>query len=138
MKKHYLKDVQSVLALKDTDTKIYEEQYGEDGLGYFQFVGGVLCWFRDKHWSFCETLHSEYKYYILEEEPMQEATEADVGTLCKLWDSDEKEDYRISVLKKIVAYPLPYIIDDNSCWKHCRRLSPAEVAEITGYKVEEK
>lgn len=41
MKKRYLETVEDVLALKDTDTKIY----AESSAGHYKFVKGVLCRF---------------------------------------------------------------------------------------------
>ena len=88
MKKKYLKTVEDVVALKDTNTKIYAENVH----GYYQFVNGVWCGFDDEcssSWALCPLTCEEEELYILEEEPMQEATEEDVencvgcGTLMK-------------------------------------------------------
>lgn len=138
MKKKYLKTVEDVLALKDTDTKIYAENI----IGYYQFVNGIWCAFDDDgSWTICPTTCDEEDLYILEEEseePMQEATEEDVGKLCLFWDNEERDGER-SILKVIHSKELyPYLTEDCNSYVHCRRLSPAEVAEITGYRVEEK
>lgn len=136
MKKRYLKTVESVLALKDTNTKIYEEP----SAGYYKFVKGVLCRFNAYNGVtyFNCALDMEEDVYILEEEPKQEATEADINKLCKFWDCDEN-DFRLSILRSIKIESktdYPFVDDFDTEWLHCRRLSPSEVAELTGYKVE--
>lgn len=72
-------------------------------------------------------------------ELIKEADENDVGMLCKFWD-DNPEDYGVGILSEVDE-------DDNRCYcmessygdwyKHCRRLTPDEVSEFTGYRVEE-
>ena len=138
MKKRYLKTAESVLALKDTDTKIYEER----SKWYYKFVKGVLCRFNAYNgvtYFNCK-LDMEEDIYILEEEPMQEATEDDIDKLCKFWDNDEN-NFRISILRSIkieskTDYPFSDDFDDE--WLHCRRLTPSEISELTGYFVEER
>lgn len=65
-------------------------------------------------------------------EPVKEATEEDIGKLCWFWDKEC--DKRMGILDHIEDR-LYYVGD--WFYDHCRRLTPAEVAEITGYKVEE-
>ena len=74
----YLKTVEDVLALKDTDTKIYAEKAEEC---YYQFVDGILCKFDnyDSLIYFNTELDFEGTNYVLEEAPEQEATADDVG-----------------------------------------------------------
>lgn len=66
-----------------------------------------------------------------------DADKNDIGMLCKFWN-DNIEDYVVGTIceiEKRVDYP--YCIGCCDCWyKHCCRLTPSEVAEITGYKVE--
>ena len=136
MKKKYLKTVEDILALKNSDTKIYVER----GEGYYQFVDGILCKFDnyDSLIYFNIELDFEGTNYILEEEPIQEATEEDIGKLCWFWDNEEGDGER-SILKVIhTKEQCQYLIEDCNSYVHCRRLSPSEVAEITGYKVKEK
>lgn len=78
----------------------------------------------------------------------KEATEKDVGCLCEFWCDVIYSGRIIGILKRIDSkefieknnlevdgsYVETY---HNTHWQHCRRLTPAEVAEITGYKVEE-
>lgn len=132
MKKKYLKTVEDVLALKDTDTKIYIE--GIDS--YYKFVKGVLCYFINDGRMFVNEAISLLgeRPYILEEEPMQEATEEDELALCVFWRGDSHKYY--GVLDYIQGSG-DFKMIGGSSFPHCRRLSPAEVAEITGYKVEE-
>lgn len=75
-----------------------------------------------------------------EKENVKESDENDLGALCKFW-SDDPRHYVVGILFEIFEYDDYYqYAMDCSCmceYKHCRRLTPAEVAEITGYKVEE-
>ncbi len=135
MKKRYLEKVEDVLALKDTDTKIYKEH----ATWYYKFVKGVLCRFSTYNGVtyFNCTLNVEKDIYILEEEPMQEATEKDINKLCKFWDCDEN-DFRLSILRNIESKTdYPFSDDFDAEWLHCRRLTPSEISELTGYFVEE-
>lgn len=136
MKKKYLKTPEDVMALKDTDTKIYiDVQKG----CYFKFIDGLLCWFDEEDentWMLNTRITEGNKAYILEEDPMQEATEEDVGKLCTFWNDDEN-DKKVDILKEIdKRFHQKFV--GNICYFHCRRLTPSEVAELTGYKVEEK
>ena len=137
MKKRYLKTVEDVLALKDTKTKIYFDFDGADDL-FLQFIDGVLC----------ENVKGEFKYinhilclddkpYILVEEQEQEATEEDLNKMCKFWDT-EADEPRYSILEKIFNdSDFPFMDSCCDTWEHCRKLTPSEVAEITGYGVTE-
>lgn len=135
MKKHYLKTAESVLALKDTDTKIYEEH----STWYYKFIKGVLCRFNAYNGItyFNSCLDMEEDMYTLEEEPEQEATEKDIGTLCRFCSRDYK-DSELGILEK-VSYDgdeVKYMSKDRYWYYHCHKLTPSEVAELTGYKVE--
>ena len=137
MKKRYLKTVEDVIALKDTDTKILIDDCDE----YYKFVGGIFCRFR-KTGDFlinASILIDGESYYILEEEPIQEAIEEDINKLCWFWGSNNK-NMELGILESVNCDEdeIEYASSDGFCYHHCRRLSPAEVAEITGYKVEEK
>lgn len=132
MKKKYLKTVEDVLALKDTDTKIYRED--SEG-GYCQFIEGTLCGFHNDFWCIGATIDDASNCYILEEEPMQEATEEDVGKLCKFYDT-EADEPRYSVLEKVLKKDSDFPFMDSCCdtWEHCCRLTPSKVAGIMGIK----
>lgn len=70
-----------------------------------------------------------------EREPVKEADENDIGKLCWFWDDENRV---VGILSHIGKDSFPYKDGERFFgWKHCRRLTPAEVAEITGYKVEE-
>lgn len=138
--KKYLTTVEEILALKDTGTKIYSE----DHKGYHQFVQGTLCYFDDDG---SIMISSEFgigegfaRKYILVEEPVKDADENDIGKLCKFW-SDDPSQYMVGILYEVdeEGGDCRYCMDCSyGCWcAHCHPLSPAEVAEITGYKVEE-
>lgn len=136
MKKRYLKTVEEVIALKDTDTKIYKEH----ATWYYKFVKGVLCRFSTYNGItyFNCTLNIEKDIYILEEEPEQEATEKDIGMLCRFWGRDYK-DAELGILEEVSydGYEVKYMSKDGYWYYHCHKLTPSEVAELTGYKVEE-
>jgi hypothetical protein len=131
MKKKYLTTIEDLLALKNTDTKIYCKDITA---WYCQFIGGVLCVIcTDKTATFNASITVNGNYYILEEEPVKEADENDIGKLCWVWDDECKK--RMGILDHIED-GLYYV--RNWFYSHCRRLTPSEVAEITGYKVEEE
>lgn len=53
--------------------------------------------------------------------------------------SDAEDKNKIDILcEKQPIRPYPYICKSGACWKYFKPLTPAEVAEITGYKVEEE
>lgn len=151
MKKKYLNGIEEILAYKDTNIKIYRElpDYKEkEAVNYYTFINGILCWFEEEQnaWTIGASIFNSDKFYVWEEgeEPMQEATEEDVGKLCRFFN--EAKD-GVDIRKPFVAilwridndFKYPFVDDaTGSHWEHCRRLSPAEVAEITGYKVEEE
>ena len=131
--KKYLTTPEEILALKDTDTKIYCE---DTAAWYCQFIGGILCHiFTDKTVIINATMDLAKNYYILVEESVEEANENDIGKLCYFWDF-HKDDKQVGVLVKLDQDACPYHNGYTYC-SHCRRLTPTEVAEITGYKVEE-
>lgn len=73
-------------------------------------------------------------------ESVKEADKNDIGALCKFWDDDPSR-YIVGTLCGVdeSGYIHPYCVKSfyGDRYKHCRRLSPSEVVEITGYKVEE-
>jgi len=125
MKKKYLKTVEDVLALKDTDTKIYAENV----TGYYQFVNGIWCAFDDDgSWTICPTTCDEEDLYTIEEEPMQEATEKDVGKLCWFWDGDE--NYRMASVLKSIDMDTEFYAYNIGYYRHCRPLTKEEIKEF--------
>ena len=128
--KHYIKTVEDIKYCEEKGLKIYPRMEGF----YFEFRSGVWNEYdeNDSLVSYQTTLFvSDNLYY--EEEPIQEAIEEDVGKLCWFWDDECNK--RMGILDHIED-GLYYV--RNWFYGHCRRLSPAEVAEMTGYKVEEK
>ena len=137
MKKKYLTTIEDLLALKDTDTKIYCENITSS---YCQFVGGVLCIvFADKTATFNASITVDENYYILEEEPVKDANENDIGKLCWFWD-DDFADKMYGILEDFgedtQTKKISYYCKEARWYDHCHRLTTKEVAEITGYKVE--
>ena len=59
--------------------------------------------------------------------PIQEATEADIGKLCKFWD---KDGCYYGVLTNVGDYKYKYQMNNNSTWLHCRRLTKQEIEEL--------
>ena len=131
MKKKYLKTVEDLLALKDTDTKIYREP--DEEYYYHQFVDGTLCRFdSDGDVKFNIAITSIDKYYILEEEyeEQQEATVKDVGKLCWCWDDDDEASNKmISVLKSIDMHR-EFYANNIGYYIHCRPLTKEEIKEF--------
>lgn len=139
MKKRYLKTVEDLIALKDTDTKIYSED--EDADFYYKFVNGYFCRFDDCGSArFNDTIlltkdEDDERYYILEEETEQEVTADDIGKLCRFWD-DDMTFYRIGKLEGInkieknnkVCYL--YKTETSNAYQHCRRLTTSEITNL--------
>ena len=132
MIKKYLTTPEEILALRDTDTEIH---YGYDGDFIMRFVQGILCTFtkNGKLYGVNVDIHISQNPYILVEEPVKEATEKDIGKLCKFI---RKDGERISILVCFTNNKRPVAVGGD-IFDKCYRLTPAEVAEITGYKVEE-
>ena len=80
---------------------------------------------------------------------IKEADENDVGFLCEFWcDDNIYSGHIIGILERIDSKEFMeknnlevdgFYVEKyhNTHWQHCRRLTPDEVSEITGYKVEE-
>lgn len=66
-------------------------------------------------------------------ESAKELTEKDRGVLCKFMNPYQE---RIGILACFTNTKKPVAMG-GEIFDKCRRLTPAEVAEITGYKVEE-
>lgn len=62
-------------------------------------------------------------------------TTNDVGKLCWFWEGDCLK--HIGILEEILDNNTrPYWSLNDGCYSKCHRLTPSEVAEITGYEVE--
>lgn len=67
-----------------------------------------------------------------------EVKKSDIGCLGYFWDLFT-EDKVLDVLDGVDKDSVyKYVSKDGFGYKHYRRLTPSEVAEITGYKVEEE
>lgn len=134
MKKKYLKTIEDIEALRNTDTKVYE-----DGrTGYYKFVNGVLCFFNtDSFYNLynaaIEINTRECELYIeVEDEPSEDY----IGKLGWVADADNKLKVLCSVLKRYSPEdPFPYEVEAGSYWKFFTPLTPEEVEKYTGYKV---
>lgn len=62
--------------------------------------------------------------------PIQEATEADIGKLCKFWDSDYEEKI-IGILFTIHKLStVKYSMKGGHIFIHCRRMTKQEIEEL--------
>jgi hypothetical protein len=136
MKKKYLKTIEDIEAFRNTNTKIYSSLDESKPETFYRFVNGVLCFFWDENnYSYNAFLQSNEnaRPYIIVEEPVKELTGKDRGMLCKFMKSNQK---RIGILACFTNTKKPVAVG-GEIFDKCCRLTPAEVAEITGYKVEE-
>lgn len=62
--------------------------------------------------------------------PIQEASETDIGKLCKFWDNDEDDEEWIAcgILTNIINGK--YDRDRSALYDHCRRLTKQEIKEL--------
>ena len=133
MRKKYLKTIEDVEALRNTDTKIYERHYTNS---YWKFVNGVLCkFYTDTNgvtYNISFTIDNNSNFYIeVEDEPSEDW----LGKLVVFSNGyGFKED--IGVLKKSTCEDYPYLCAGSfNEYKHFRPLTPEEVKKYTGYKV---
>lgn len=64
--------------------------------------------------------------------PIQEATEQDIGKLCKFWN-ENIEEYRIAIFTNILDkfnYKYNFCDNTDTYWMHCRRLTEQEIEEL--------
>ena len=61
--------------------------------------------------------------------PIQEASEQDIGKLCKFWDSNP-DCYSFGIMTKILYSENAYYKDGWTLHKHCRRLTKQEIEEL--------
>lgn len=129
----YLKTIEDLEALRNTDTKIYREIYGV----YYKFINGVLCSFTMNGELYMYNAGLSWvvqEYYVeVEDEP----SEDDIGKLGWFYDYDIPDDGFIDVLNGIVDGDSDkYFPKYDSCgYQHFRPLTPEEVEKYTGYKV---
>lgn len=133
MKKRYLKNIDDIEALRNTDTKIYRD----NGRGYFKFVNGVLCSFtKNNELSMYNDglpcLSQDY-YIEVEDEP----SEDDIGKLGWFLDEYREKEKFIDVLASIdkdATFKYKGKADGRY-YQFFRPLTPEEVEKYTGYKV---
>lgn len=136
--KKYLKTIEDVEALRNTDTKIlYEIENGgvPDPREYYKFVNGVLCCFSNDTLVSYNTMLvcKRIKYYI---EVEDETSKDDIGKLGFFWDDDDDKPL-IDILWRYTEDD-EYRFEGESCsvYEHFRPLTPEEVEKYTGYKVD--
>lgn len=132
--KKYIKTIKELLALKSTDTPIFNEASDK----YLKFIDGVLCSY-DKEGGLCGfniAVGFNTRPFIEVEESIQEATEKDIGKLCKFWNGKgigSESDCYIGILKQFFpGQGRPYNMKNNAIliYDHCRRLTEEEIKEI--------
>lgn len=60
--------------------------------------------------------------------PIKEATDTDIGKLCKFWDNDG--EYTYGILKKIELNNAGFPYKCSDYWQHVRRVTKKEIEEI--------
>lgn len=135
MRKKYLKNIEDVEALRNTDTKIYKD----GSTGYNKFVNGVLCFFNtDSAYIFYNvTMDFNQKGSNLYIEVEDEPSEEDIGKLGWFWDDDDDIGTGLCLMDRLdeIDEGRFYAVDVGGYYKHFRPLTPEEVEEYTGYKV---
>ena len=133
--KKYLKTIEDIEALKDTDTVIH---YGGDEKYLLRFVNGVLCSFYKENTDHLKQYHFNldidlHQPYIEVEDEL--ACEDDIGKLGWFWDNDA-DIKDIDFLKEVSRiHDIPYRTYSLKYYRHFRPLTPEEVEKYTGYKV---
>ena len=136
MHKKYLKTIEDIEALRNTDTKIRFE-YDNHGVAWkeqhYQFVNGVLCGFWDgKLTNYNVMLSLDHGNYYIEVE--DEPSEDYIGKLGWFWDDNETNRFIdvVSCCDSVCGYAASVF---GGWFKHFRPLTPEEVEKYTGYKV---
>lgn len=128
--KKYLKTIEDIEALRNTDTKIYNEDCETKEI-YYQFVNGVLCEFvGDGDFVYNTYLTSTRLYIEVEDEPSEEW----IGKLGFFWDVKEDKEHLGKLMGIYTERTLPFEAE-YAFYEHFRPLTPEEVEKYTGYKV---
>lgn len=134
MKKKYLKTIEDIESLRNTDTKI---RYEDWDISYFRFVNSVLCEYRledDKLLRYNVALRCDGRQYIeVEDEPSEDL----IGKLGWFWDDDEDVKC-VDVLNDISTGNGRFEGQTDGWYDHFRPLTPEEIEKYTGYKVVEE
>lgn len=135
MKKHYLKTIEDIKYCEENNLVIRD---AKDKICSYAFEGNCWVYYLEGQPAlYNASIRLSSKLYY-EEESIQEATKEDIGTLCRFWGRDYK-DAELGILKE-VSYDddeVRYLSKEDYWYYHCHSLTPSEVAELTGYKVEE-
>lgn len=129
----YLKNIEDIEALRNTDTKIYPKNIS--GV-YYKFVNGVLCSFdkNDKLSMYNSGISCFVQEYYIEVE--DEPSEDYIGKLGWVSDDDPRDKIRCGILAGKDSHETrPYICAVHARWKYFTPLTREEVEEYTGYKV---
>lgn len=131
--KKYLKTIEDIESLRNTDTKIYRD----NGRGYFKFVNGVPCLFCDTSDVFYNVTidfnEVESKLYIEVPDKLDNSLVGKIG-----WVSDESKDKKTRcgvLVEYLEGDPHPYKIQGGLSWKYFTPITPEEVEKYTCYKV---
>lgn len=129
MVKKYLKNIEDIEALRNTDTKIYVENHG----GYFKFINGVLCYLHCDGKEFQYQTHlwlSQEPYIEVEDEPSEDW----IGKIGWFYNDVETSRFIdvVSSCDSVCGYAASVF---GGWFKHFRPLTPEEVEKYTGYKV---
>ena len=132
MRKKYLKTIEDIEALRNTDTKIYERHYTNS---YWKFIDGVLCKFYTDTNGFTYntsfTIDNNSNFYIeVEDEPSEDLI-GKLGVFSNCYGFEGE----VGVLERIVEGDHPYLSASMYQYKYFRPLTPEEVEKYTGYKV---
>lgn len=133
MKKRYLKTIEDIEALRNTDTIIYNARCSSN---YLRFVDGTLCQFNKdgKLLRYNATINICGEEYIeVEDEPSEDWR----GKLGWFWDEDDEIGTSLCIIDRLdeIDEGRFYAVVAGAYYAHFRPLTPEEVEEYTGYKV---
>ena len=132
-----IKTIEDIKYCEENGLRIYSKMNGY----YFEFLNGIWSEYdeNDSLIAYQVSLFVSdnlYYYDYYEEQKQQEATEEDVGKLCRFWDNNESGIYTILKAVYCDRDTRSYETEEGLEFLHCCRLTASEVAELTGYKVE--
>lgn len=129
-KKHYIKDINDIKYCEKNGIELYDEY---QATVCFRFVDGVWCSYTNKNLNAYNVKLSLNSLYYEEEseEPVQEATEEDVGKLCWFWYEDTTKGKKaVGVLLGIATDEEVRFESDEQFYPHCRPLTKEEIKEF--------
>ena len=120
------KDMQDLWdILPDNIVKIKQRFQDGSGIVYYTTTGGCV-------FDSMRIININWHDKTEITRPIQEATEADIGKLCKFWNENE-EEHRIAILTSILDkfnYKYNFCDNTDTYWMHCRRLTKQEIEEL--------